>query len=108
MGMSAASDPTKPSGRLSADDAGALALSALRSRSPEQFSAFEVSHVAYSTHGELGPQARWVVLCEEPLADDDRGRVVVELTTDTGSVLRVREPVLDDSSPGARILQPRS
>ena len=106
--MSSASDPTQPSGRLSADDAGALALSALRSRSPGQFSAFEVSHVAYSTHGELGPQARWVVLCEEPLADDDRGRVVVELSTDTGSVLRVRQPILEDPPPATGDLQPRS
>ncbi|MEO8217495.1 MAG: hypothetical protein ABI718_10485 [Acidobacteriota bacterium] len=106
VGMGSADDPTAPNGRLSADDAGVMALTALRARSPRQFENYEVNHVAFSSHGELGPEARWVVLCEEPLESSSRGRVVVELSSETGAVLRIRKPVLEGDSPSAgRILQ---
>ena len=62
-------DPSRPHGRILNNDAGNLALAALRTTAAEG-SRFEVVHVAYEDH-------RWVVLCDRVPHTALRDAVVV-------------------------------
>jgi hypothetical protein len=87
-------DPSRRSDRISNDSAGAIALAALVQRDPARFDGYEAVHVAYSPTGELGSEARWVVLCDTRRSSQLRDAVVVELRASDGQILRIRDAIV--------------
>lgn len=78
--------------RMAADAAGERALAALASRDASRWAEHRVVHAAYAKTGEIGPQGRWVVLCDTPQRDLGRA-VVVEVDARSGHTLRIRPVV---------------
>lgn len=87
-------DPSRRSDRISNLNAGIRATRLLRSAFPGQFTGHVVTHIASSRSGELGPEARWVVLFDSPSRPGLEGAVVVELRARDGSLIRIREAVV--------------
>lgn len=51
-------------------------------------------HVAFSPSGELGPEARWIVLCDRSETAGLRDAMVVEVRARDGALIRIRRPVV--------------
>lgn len=78
--------------RLTAEAAGERALAALASRDAARWAEHRVVHAAYAKKGEIGPQGRWVVLCDTARGNLGRA-VVIELDARSGHTLRIRPVV---------------
>jgi hypothetical protein len=85
-----AGDPSRRHDRILNNDAARLALRLLHA-SPNQ-DRYEVVHVAYAGKGEVGPEARWVVLCDRVPHSGLQLAVVVELDAKDGHLLAMRPP----------------
>lgn len=88
-------DPSRRSDRISNVDAGIRATGLLRAAFPGQLTEHVVTHVAASRSGELGPESRWVVLFDAPSRPGLEGAMVVELRARDGSLIRIREAVVE-------------
>ncbi len=91
LALSRAEDPSRRSGRILNDEAGVIAQRLVRDRGPE-FRDFEVVHIAWASKGEVGPEARWVVLLDSKRHSGLSRAVVLELRAEDGALLRVRRP----------------
>lgn len=78
--------------RLTAEAAGERALAALAADEPARWAQHEVVNAAYAKRGEVGPEGRWIILCDASRRDLDRA-VVVEIDARTGRALRIRPVV---------------
>ncbi|MHB0969537.1 MAG: hypothetical protein ACYC7A_12270 [Thermoanaerobaculia bacterium] len=78
--------------RLTAEAAGARALAALAADDATRWAQHEVVNAAYAKRGEIGPEGRWVILCDASRRDLDRA-VVVEIDARSGRALRIRPVV---------------
>lgn len=85
-------DASRPSGRLDTEEASKRALEELHEMDPQRFGAYDVVAVAGSGRGELGPEARWVVLCDRSDRSALSEAVVVELDAGDFRLIRVRKP----------------
>jgi hypothetical protein len=83
-------DPSRPTGRILSIEAGVRAAAVLREIDPERFESYSVVHVAGARPGEGAAEDRWVVLLDRQPRTRLRDAVVVELATDDGRTLRVR------------------
>jgi hypothetical protein len=84
-------DPSRPKGRILSVDAGARALSILRSHDA-RYREYEVVHVARARRGEGGARDRWIVLLDRIPHTRMREAVIVELALEDGSLLAIRKP----------------
>jgi len=91
-------DPSRRGDRIANEEASSRALRILRRADPQRFQGFSVVHVAFSRRGELGPEARWLVLCD-PASRGLQGSVVVELRASDGSLIRVRDATVKGVRP---------
>src|SRR5512140_1671773 len=85
-------DASRPDGRVDSEEAGRHAIAALQNLDPQKYDGYSVAAVAGSGRGELGPRARWVVLCDRSDRRDLSHAVVVELEADSYRLIRVRKP----------------
>ncbi len=92
LALRGAEDPSRPTGRLTSPEAGAIALASLQKSDPVSYHGFEVVSVAHASAGEGGREDRWVVLCDRSERTMLRDAVVVELDGRTGRLLRIRPP----------------
>lgn len=83
---------TSRAGRVDSEEAGRQALAALQKIDPQRYAGYSVAAVAGSGRGELGPEPRWVVLCDRSERSGLSHAVVVELDADTLRLIRVRMP----------------
>ena len=79
-------DPSRRTGRILNNDAGILAVAALRQLDRPRYRDYEAVHVAWE-------KSRWIVLCDRVPHTALREAVVVELDGKDGRVLRIRKPV---------------
>ena len=86
-------DPARPSGRIDRDSASRLALQYLV-QSNARYGSHTPEHIAFSPSGELGPEARWVVLCYRDEASGFHDAMVVEVRASDGALIRIRRPVV--------------
>src|SRR5687768_16497044 len=75
VALQSAEDPRTRDDRISNPEARRLALAALRTT---RWADHDVAHVAFSRHGEIGADPRWVVLCDARPRSGLREAVVVE------------------------------
>jgi hypothetical protein len=87
-------DPSRPGDRLGRAEAGERAIGYLLATDSQRFAGFEPVHTAHSPRGELGPEARWVVLCDRPAGERLQEAVVVEIRASDGELIRIRPPVI--------------
>jgi hypothetical protein len=87
-------DPSQPAGRLGRSEAGKRAEAYLLAHDPLRFAGFEAVHAAHSPAGEVGPEARWVVLCDHPSGEKLLEAMVVEMRATDGQLIRIRRPTL--------------
>ncbi|HUP45609.1 MAG TPA: hypothetical protein VM779_08870 [Thermoanaerobaculia bacterium] len=92
LALRGAEDPSRRSGRILSGDAGRVALDILRQREGERFADYHVVHVAWARAGEGAPERRWIVLADRVPHSALREAIVVELTADDGTLLRIRKP----------------
>lgn len=85
-------DTSRDEGRVESEEAGRRALAALQKLDPQRYAGYSVAAIAGSGRGELGPEARWVVLCDRSDRSGLSHAVVVELEADTGRLIRIRKP----------------
>lgn len=90
--LSGVPDASARPDRLSAAAAGERALAALAADDPALWARHEVVNAAYARRGELGPEGRWIILCDAPRRDLDRA-VVVEIDARSGRIVRIRPVV---------------
>ncbi|HEY0158938.1 MAG TPA: hypothetical protein VGF28_16760 [Thermoanaerobaculia bacterium] len=82
-------DPSRPKGRILSIHAGQRALAIARERG---YRDYEVVHVARGRRSEGAAEDRWVVLLDKVPHTRLREAVVVELTVEDGTLLRLRKP----------------
>jgi hypothetical protein len=87
-------DPSRQTDRLDRDSAAKRAVMHLMNSDRERFGGYEAVHTAFSPAGELGPEARWVVLCDRKQGGALRDAIVVEMRAADGKLIRIRPPVL--------------
>lgn len=87
-------DPAHQDNRLDRDAAGRRAIQYLMQSDPGRYRSYEAVHTALSPTGELGPEARWVVLCDRPETGGLSDAMVVELRASDGALIRIRPPVV--------------
>jgi hypothetical protein len=90
VALRGAEDPSRRSGRILSDDAGAIAVSILQKSG---IRGYEAVHVAYASRGEGGTDNRWIVLCDRVPHTAFRDALVVELRAGDGTLIRIRKPV---------------
>jgi hypothetical protein len=86
-------DPSRSHGVFDSDEAARRAVSALRAVDGPRYAGYEVASVAYARKDELGTQPRWIVLCDRSERSGLSQAVVVELSSDGRTLLRVRPAV---------------
>ena len=87
LALSGAEDPSRPQGRILSIEAGLRALDYARDRG---LHGYEVVHVARN-------EDRWVVLVDKMPHTRLREARVVELKVEDGTLLRIRNPVVQRS-----------
>lgn len=87
--LEGAPDPALPQGRLTENEAVAVAGAIVRNR--PQLAAHQLVHAAWSSAGELGDEARWVMLFKPPEAPRLEGALVIELSGVEGRLIRLRK-----------------
>jgi hypothetical protein len=83
-------DPSRPGDRIHNDEAGRLAMAALREVDPHRYAEYTVVNVAYARREETGSPSRWVVLADRLPRTALRQAVVVELDASSGAVISIR------------------
>ena len=86
-------DPSRPKGRILSIDAGRRAAAIAKQRGLRDY---EVVHVARARKNEGAAEDRWVVLLDKVPHTRLREAVVIELRTEDGRLLRIREAMTDD------------
>jgi hypothetical protein len=85
-------DASRTNGRVESEEAERHALLALHKLDPKRYAGYEVVAVTASGRGELGEEARWVVLCDREQRSGLSSAVVVELGADDFHLMRIRKP----------------
>ncbi len=92
LALSGAEDPSRRHDRILSNDAGRMAQQILQKRD-RTCRGYDVVHVAYASHAEGQPEARWIVLLDAEPHTAMKKAVVVELRASDGTLLRIRRPV---------------
>ena len=77
--------------RLDNEQASQRAIAMLKSANPQRYANYEVVNAAFARKGEIGPTARWVILCDTPQHSGLHDAVVVEIDGRTGALIRIRK-----------------
>jgi len=91
VALTGAADPSRPSGRVSPEDAKASALGHLREFDRERFVSYHVIDAGVYRDVQRDEKI-WVVLCDTTPRSALARAVVVDLDADSGRVVRTRRP----------------
>ena len=93
FGLRGAADPSRFHDRIPDKEAEDAALEALHAVNADKYSDYEPINSAWSEAGEMGVEARWIVLCDRRDRSGLAAAVVVEIDGRSGEVLRFRSGI---------------
>lgn len=83
-------DPSRRTDRIANEAAAREAELLLDRIDGGRYADYEVVNVSFARRGEVGPEPRWLVLCDRPERTRLRDAIVVELRASDGAFLRMR------------------
>jgi hypothetical protein len=83
-------DPSRRTDRIANEVAARRAEQVLDELNGGRYSDYVVVNVSFARRGEVGPEPRWLVLCDRPGRTRLREAIVVELRATDGRFLRAR------------------